>query len=135
MSNTPKIALAGKCKRRLMTKLTEKEREERGILLATTQLDIIKLEDEAKNKANDYKERIGGLKARSRSESIVVSRGEELRDVDCSVKYGVPSKTHKTIIRDDTNEIVEVDPMSPTELQPRLITVEGEKEEEEKEEA
>ena len=118
-----------------MTKLTEKEREERGILLATTQLDIIKLEDEAKNKANDYKERIGGLKARSRSESIVVSRGEELRDVDCSVKYGVPSKTHKTIIRDDTNEIVEVDPMSPTELQPRLITVEGEKEEEEKEEA
>ena len=54
MSNTPKIALAGKCKRRLMTKLTEKEREERGILLATPQLDIIKLEDEAKNKANDY---------------------------------------------------------------------------------
>lgn len=130
MSTTPKIALAGKCNRRLMTKLTDKEREDRGIELATIQLDILRLEEEAKNKANDYKERIGGLKARSRSESVVVSRGEELREVECDILYGVPSKTHKTIIRKDTGETVDVEPMSPSELQPKLITVEGGKEEE-----
>lgn len=113
-----------------MTRLTEKEREERGISLATTQLDIINLEEEAKALANDYKERIGGLKARSRAESVIVSRGEEHREVECEIKYGVPNKTHKTIIRNDTGETVAVEPMSPNELQPQLITVEGGKEEE-----
>ena len=133
MSTTPEIALAGKCNRRLMTKLTDKEREDRGIELATIQLDILRLEEEAKNKANDYKERIGGLKARSRAESVIVSRGEEHREVECDILYGVPSKTHKTIIRKDTGETVDVEPMSPSELQPKLITVEGGKEEEEDE--
>lgn len=130
MSTTPKIALAGKCKRRLMTKLTEKEREERGIKLAVTQIDILRLEEEAKTIAADFKDRIGGLKARSREESVIVSRGEEYREVDCEIKYGVPSKTHKTIIRTDNGEIVDVEPMSPSELQPKLITIEGGKEEE-----
>lgn len=133
MSTTPKIALAGKCKRRLMTKLTEKEREERGIKLAVTQIDILRLEEEAKTIAADFKDRIGGLKARSREESVIVSRGEEYREVDCEIKYGVPSKTHKTIIRTDNGEIVDVEPMSPSELQPKLITIEGGKEEEEDE--
>ena len=133
MSTTPKIALAGKCKRRLMTKLTEKEREERGIKLAVTQIDILRLEEEAKTIAADFKDRIGGLKARSREESVIVSRGEEYREIDCEIKYGVPSKTHKTIIRTDNGEIVDVEPMSPSELQPKLITIEGGKEEEEDE--
>lgn len=116
-----------------MTKLTEKEREERGIKLAVTQIDILRLEEEAKTIAADFKDRIGGLKARSREESVIVSRGEEYREVDCEIKYGVPSKTHKTIIRTDNGEIVDVEPMSPSELQPKLITIEGGKEEEEDE--
>jgi hypothetical protein len=133
MSTTPKIALAGKCTRRLMTKLSEKEREERGINLAVTQIDMLRLEEEAKTVAADFKDRIGGLKARSREESVVVSRGEEYRDVECEIKYGVPSKTHKTIVRKDTGETVAVEPMSPNEFQPKLITVEGGEEETEDE--
>jgi hypothetical protein len=132
MSTTPpKIAQVGTVKRRLMTKLTEKEREDRGILLAVQNLDIANLEEKMKSVAKDYKDQIGGLQASARFNASVVSKGEEMRDVECTVYYGQPDKKHKKIVRNDTNEVVCIEEMSPSDMQPKLIVTESEPDEEE----
>lgn len=135
MSTTPKIAQVGKCKRRLMTKLTEKEREDRGIELAVQNLDIATLEEQVKSIAKDYKDRIGGLQAAARMNASVVSKGEEMRDIECTIYYGEPDKKHKKIVRNDTFEVVCIEEMSPSDMQPKLIITEPETDEENEEPA
>lgn len=104
-----------------MTKLTDEERKTKGIELATMNNDMMSLDEQAKATANDFKERIGGFAANVRVLSHIVSRGEEIRDVECTVRFGVPDKKHKTIVRDDTGETVAVEEMNEFDLQPELL--------------
>jgi hypothetical protein len=104
-------------KKSLICILTDKERREYGISLATTLGDMEKVEAEKKAEMENYKNRLAGMQAKVDDLSSKVRNGKEWRDVDCHVMYGTPDRQHKQTIRLDTGETVSTDIMSEADLQ------------------
>ena len=104
-------------KKSLICILTDKERREYGITLATTLGDMEAVEAQKKTEMDNYKNRLAGMQAKVDELSSKVRNGKEWRDVDCQVLYGVPDKEHKQTIRLDTGETVATEIMSETDLQ------------------
>lgn len=107
-------------KRSLLCTLTDEERRNYGIKLATTLDDIEAVEAEKKRTVDHYKDRIAGLTAAASDISRKVSTGQEWRDVECRIDYGVPDKLHKQVVRLDTLEVVATEVMTEADKQLRL---------------
>ncbi|NQX02772.1 hypothetical protein HQ447_19095 [bacterium] len=101
----------------LICDLTDKERREYGISLATTLGDMEDVEGQKKKEMDHYKDRLSGMQARADELSRKVRDGKEWRDVECRVYYGQPDKEHKQTIRMDTGETVKTERMTETDLQ------------------
>ena len=104
-------------KKTLICELTEKERREYGISLATTLGDMEEIEAQKKREMDHFKDRIAGLQARADELSRKVRDGKEWREVGCQVCYGVPDKEHKQTVRLDTMVIVQTERMTEADLQ------------------
>lgn len=86
----------------LICELTEKERENYGIELATTLQDMDDVEVEKKRNADHFKDRLGGLQSKADELRRKVSSGQEWRDVKCEVRLSEPDADHKQVVRLDT---------------------------------
>lgn len=115
-------------KQTLTCELTDKERREYGISLATTLADYEALETEKKQNADHYKDRLAGLQARADELARKVRDGKEWRDVECRVYFGQPDREHKQTVRLDTMEVVKTERMTEVDLQ-LVMPLEGEEEE------
>jgi len=107
----------------LMCDLTDKERREYGISLATTLGDMGEIETQKKREMDHFKDRIAGLQAKADELSRKVRDGKEWRDVDCNVILGAPDKEHKQTIRLDTYEVIRTERMTEADLQ-RVLPLE-----------
>lgn len=107
-------------KRSLICTLTDEERRNYGIKLATTLEDIENVEAEKKRSADHFKDRVGGLQATADDLRRKVSTGQEWRDVECVVKFCEPDKAHKQIVRTDTGEVVSTEIMTESDKQLKL---------------
>lgn len=112
-------------KQTLICDLTDKERQDYGLPLATALGDREDIETEKKKHADHFKDRIAGLQAKADELSRKVRDGKEWRDVDCRVFYGQPDKQHKQTIRLDTGEVVKTDRMTDSDLQLVMPEMEG----------
>lgn len=104
-------------KKTLMCELTEKERREYGISLATTLGDMSEIEAQKKREMDHFKDRLAGLQAKADELSRKVRDGKEWRDVECQVLYSTPDKEHKQTIRLDTGATVQTERMTEVDLQ------------------
>jgi hypothetical protein len=107
-------------KQTLMCDLTDKERREYGIQLATTLGDMEDVEAEKKRHMDHYKDRLGGMQATADTLGRKVRDGKEWREVDCRVMFGAPDKAHKQTVRLDTHEVVKTELMTELDLQRTL---------------
>lgn len=101
----------------LICDLTDKERREYGISLATTLGDMQQVEAQKKAEMDNFKNRLAGIQAKVDELSGKVRNGKEWREVACSVFYGQPDKEHKQTIRLDTLEVVKTELMTEVDLQ------------------
>lgn len=104
-------------KQQLMCDLTDTERREYGIVLATTLGDIEEIEAEKKKHSDHFKDRIAGLQARADETSRKVRDGKEWRNVECQVLLGTPDRDHKQTIRLDTGETIRTEMMTDSDRQ------------------
>lgn len=107
-------------KKSLLCTLTDEEQREYGVALATAYEDMERVEAEKKRQTDHFKDRIAGLQAKADELRRKVSTGQEWRDVECVVTYGVPMADRKTITRTDTGEVVETTWMTEAEKQFQL---------------
>lgn len=101
----------------LICELTDSERRDYGIQLATTLGDIYSLEVEKKRMNDSLKDRMGGLQAKADSLRTLVETGQEFREVECETRLGVPDDKHKQIVRIDTGEVVSTEEMTDDDKQ------------------
>jgi len=104
-------------KQTLMCDLTDKERREYGISLATTLGDMGEIETQKKREMDHFKDRIAGLQAKADELSRKVRDGKEWRDVECQILLGSPDREHKQTIRLDTGETIRTERMTEADLQ------------------
>jgi hypothetical protein len=101
----------------LLCKLTDEQRKDFGIKLATTLEEVQRVEEEKKRNADHYKDRIGGLQATADELRRKVSTGQEWRDVECTVEFDDPTPGIKSVVRIDNGEVVETKAMTDADKQ------------------
>lgn len=101
----------------LICQLTDSERREYGIKLATALGDMTSVEEEKKREMDHFKDRIAGLQARVDELSRKTRDGKEWRHVECEIFYSTPDKMHKQVVRLDTGETVRTELMTEKDLQ------------------
>jgi hypothetical protein len=77
-------------------------------------------ENDKKRMSKQFDAQIASADAQIASASEKVRTGYEYRNVPCSVQFDQPKRNWKSIIRDDTGEIVEVAEMNESERQEEL---------------
>jgi hypothetical protein len=102
--------------RNLPCVLTEKEFLERSRSLASVTEDIATETDRQADMKAQMKAKLAGLQAQQSLLASIVSRGEELRDVEVHVEYDEVALMVRTFRR-DTMETIEERPMRDDELQ------------------
>lgn len=93
--------------RLLPVKLTESERIIIADLIAAKEIEVEEI-NTLRTKVKSLREEITDL-------SYKYKRGEEDREVNCTVTFNVPRAGMKTIIRIDTGEVAMVEPMTDIE--------------------
>lgn len=127
-------------KRPLFVTLNTNELEASARKLATTVGDIGRLERDAKASAQQWKAKIETVKAQQEHLSCIVQEGREERPVECRWLFeaaGFDSASgeivfhpeKKTLIRTDTNEVLEIRDITSDERQMSLLPDEPPQEE------
>lgn len=108
--------------------LTEDELAETARALALNVAEYNTLEEEKKAVMQQYTERLKLIDTLQRRMAKIVETGKEERPVMCQVDYHAPEWGYKQIIRQDTFEIIETQPMNKydeeayaAEIQPELF--------------
>ena len=105
----------------LRCKLSDKELKELGQKLADIQQQSQRLDQERKDAAKEYKQRLDVLKEDFETAGEMIREKSEFRPVKCEVHFDTPSPGWKVTIRTDTGEQVGKDSrMTPDELQMEL---------------
>lgn len=112
----PKIEIR-KTKLSLKCHFTEAEVLQLGKDLAQASANAAAIEDELKTVTAQVKAKLAEQEAQVASNTSKIQSGFEYRQVDCEVRLGDPKPTKKTIIRLDTNAVVEVRDLSSEEHQ------------------
>lgn len=110
-----------KSKRNLRCKFTNDELLVVGKELAEANNALTALENDKARVVSDFAAKIKGAEAIVSIASNKISTGYEFRDVPVTIAMHEPESGKKTIVRDDTKEIVEVLDMTQDELQPELL--------------
>ena len=98
--------------RDLPCKLTAEEVAETAKALAENVAQYNTVEEEAKEVAAEYRDRLKLLDTMMRRLSNIVATEEEERPVMCEYDYHSPEHGQKRLIRQDTFDTVEVTPMN-----------------------
>lgn len=106
--------------RHLRCVLTEKEILEVGKQSAELTRAIIALEDDKARISKDFGARIAEKEAQRSVLTDKIISGYEFRDVPCVVRLNDPKPGSKTIVRNDTIDVVAVELMNPDEMQEKL---------------
>jgi hypothetical protein len=107
-------------KRSLRYTFTDEEKLSMAKESAEINKSIALLEDDKKSAMSSFKSQIDEKEARRMRLSNCISDGTEFRDIDCEIKYNSPSDGVKQVVRKDTGEVVEAEPMTQQELQEEL---------------
>lgn len=105
----------------LNCKFTTEELKDIGIKLALANQRLERLEDDKKQSQSQFKSDIDAANAEIKSLAQKLARGSEDRNVDCDVLYNTPNEGKKTIRRNDTGEIVQIQIMTNDELNDLFI--------------
>lgn len=106
--------------RHLRCVLTEKEILEVGKQSAELTRAIIALEDDKARISKDFGARIAEKEAQRSVLTDKIISGYEFRDVPCVVRLNDPKPGSKTIVRNDTIDVVAIELMNPDEMQEKL---------------
>ena len=119
--------------RALKVILSQKEREEHTQELARSIGDITNLEEDKKASASRYKAQIEEKQARQNRLSTLIQHGWDERSVKCAWHFETSGKDadgniiyhpeHKSLIREDTGEVVEVKPMSEADFENKELAL------------
>ncbi len=117
-----KIKAETKTSRRwLRVTLSQDELLAAGKLQADKSLELGVIEGDRKRIADDFKAKTSALEAELGSLAGKISTGYEFRYVGCTEYLGEPAADQKRVIRNDTGEVVGVEPMTEAEMQRELI--------------
>ena len=108
----------------LRCNLTESELLMSGKELAETTHELAQLDADKKRVVSDFAAKITERQSRINRLSGVISTGYEFRDVECTVYYHSPRTGEKETFRNDTNDLIAVEKMSPFECQDEMQLVE-----------
>lgn len=100
--------------------LTLSELLEAGKAHADKSIELAQLEADKKRVMDDFKAKTSALEAEGAQLASKISSGYEFRNVACTVWLDEPKRGSKRITRDDTNEDIGVEAMTPAELQRTL---------------
>lgn len=100
--------------------LSDAEIAEAARSLSTKVEDKACLEEEKKNVASSYKNRIDILDNEINQNSRLISCGYEMRMTECHVFFDDPENGHKRIVRTDTGETLRIEKMAQHEMQKEL---------------
>lgn len=95
----------------LKCEFTDKEIEDFGKKLAKLHQEMELLEDEKKAAMSEMKAKMDAIEEEMRKYSRNINRGSEEREIECLIDFNHPKENEKTIIRQDTGEIVGILPM------------------------
>lgn len=104
----------------LPCELTSFESNAKGKELAALHTKLQVLEQKKKAFNDDIKSQVAGTEANISTLSQQIGTGIEHRDVNCFWQYDRPQLGDKTLIREDTMEIVRVEEMSDADKQAEL---------------
>lgn len=107
--------------RHLRCKFNNEELLVIGRELAENNNALSALEDDKARVVSDFAAKIKASEAKISIASSKIQTGYEFRDVRITIMLNAPTIGQKTIHRDDLNELVVVEEMTPDELQPELI--------------
>lgn len=112
-----------KTTKRLRVVLSTEELLVAGKTAADKVRELADLDDDLARVRSDLKARIDAARAELSLASARVSTGYEYRSVACTVFLSDPIVGKKRIVRDDTNEQVGIEDMSPDEMQREFVTL------------
>lgn len=104
----------------LPCRLTSDEENAKGKELAALHTKLQVLEQRKKAFNDDIKSQIAGAEANISTLSQQIGTGIEHRDVNCFWRYDQPQPGDKTLVREDTMEIVRIDEMTDDDKQAEL---------------
>ena len=114
-----------KSEQKLKVQLTDPELLELGRKQSQAIQELRQAEDEKKSITNQLKAKCEGIASRITETSLLISNGYEYRTVMCDTTYDEPKPGLKTTRRLDTNEVVNVEPMSLSEQQAELALMDA----------
>jgi hypothetical protein len=100
--------------------LTDVQKIRTAEALARSLQDRETLEEEKKQQAHEFAERMDGMNKSIKKAFITLQNGYEYRWISCKVLYNDPKAGEKTLVRIDTGEVVRVEDMSFAECQETL---------------
>lgn len=104
----------------LKYEFTHEEIHAKGIELARISSEAQSIENERKAVAAEFKAKIDTKDAEIGVLGNHINNGYEYRYIQCTVILNQPNSGKKTIVRNDTNETVRVEDMTPDEMQSEL---------------
>jgi hypothetical protein len=108
---------APKEKQYLPCALTPDEERMKGKLLSAAHSKLKVLEQRKKEFNDQNKSLTSGVEAEIETLSQQIASGIEHRDITCHWEFDTPQKGDKTLIREDTEEIVRIEEMTHADLQ------------------
>lgn len=105
----------------LRVTLTQDELLAAGKQQADTAIHLAQIEADQKRTADDFKAKKSSASAELAILASKISSGYEMKNVSCTVRFDDPETGRKTVTRDDTHEIVAIEPMTPAEMQRELV--------------
>jgi hypothetical protein len=109
-------------KRNVPVRLTQDELITAGKLLAKANAEVVDIENKKKESVSNFLTLTNRAKAEAEVQGRLIQSGEEYRDVECDVLINI-ERCKKTIIRPDTQEIVEECKLTNEDLQFELKIV------------
>lgn len=103
-------------KRNVPVRLDQDELLHAGKLLAKANAEAVDIENKKKEAVSNFTTLTNRAKAEAEVQGRLISTGEEYRDVECNVILNI-EKCKKTIIRPDTQEIIEECNLTNDDLQ------------------
>jgi hypothetical protein len=104
----------------LPCKLTEDEMKQRGKDLATAHTSLKVLEQRKKEFNDQNKSQVAGVEARIEILSQEINTGIEHRDVPCFWRFDDPVEGQKSLIREDTFELIRIEEMNTDDMQSEM---------------
>lgn len=114
-----------KQKYNLRCTFTEPELLKLGKSLGDRTLELAALENDKKRVVKDFDAKISSVEADISVLTNQVTSGYEFRMVTCTEILGKPEAGRKSVIRDDTNEMIGIYDMTQEELQRTLPEIEA----------